>query len=95
VKTSDIVLLGLGVAAFTAAPLASQAEECEGAPSANKLSILIEGVRSSRGQMTASLYPDDKTKFLAESLACSGGSAGDKDVHLAQRAWNLWRRRLS
>lgn len=65
-KTSDIVLLGLGVAAFTAAPLASQAEECEGAPSANKLSILIEGVRSSRGQMTASLYPDDKTKFLVK-----------------------------
>lgn len=52
-----------------AAPLASHAEPCEGAPSANKLSIVIEGVRSNRGQMTASLYADDKTTFLAKNGA--------------------------
>ena len=61
-------LLGL-LAAGLAAPLASHAEECEGAPSANKLSIVIEGVRSSQGQMTASLYPDDKSVFLAKNGA--------------------------
>ena len=47
-----------------AAPLTVRAEECEGVPSANKLSIVIEGVRSNQGQMTASLYSDDKTQFL-------------------------------
>jgi uncharacterized protein (DUF2141 family) len=55
--------------AFAATPLASRAADCEGAPSANKLSILIEGVRSSQGQMTASLYPDEKTQFLAKGGA--------------------------
>ncbi len=57
------------IAAGLAAPLAGHAEECEGAPSANKLSIVIEGVRSNQGQMTASLYPDDKTTFLAKNGA--------------------------
>lgn len=52
-----------------AAPPASHAEACEGAPSANKLTIVIEGVRSTRGQITASLYPDDKSTFLAKNGA--------------------------
>jgi uncharacterized protein (DUF2141 family) len=60
-----MTVAGLVVAAITAAPLVSSAEECEGVPSANKLSIIVEGIRSSQGQMTASLYPDDKSKFLA------------------------------
>jgi len=68
-KTSSIALLGLVAAALAAAPLASHAQECEGAPSANKLSIVIEGVRSNQGQMTASLYPNDKTQFLARNGA--------------------------
>ncbi len=68
-KTSDIALFGLAAAALAAAPPASRAEDCEGAPSANKLSIVVEGVRSARGQMTASLYPDDRTQFLAKGGA--------------------------
>ena len=65
-KTSNTALFGLAAVALAAAPLQSHGEECEGAPSANKLSIIVEGVRSDHGQMTASLYPDDKTKFLAK-----------------------------
>jgi uncharacterized protein (DUF2141 family) len=65
-KITNAALLGLVSAAFSLAPLVSHADDCEGAPSENKLSIVIEGVRSSQGQMTASLYPDDKTKFLAK-----------------------------
>ncbi len=61
--------MGLAAAALAGAPLAAHAEDCEGAPSANKLSIVIEGVRSGHGQMTASLYPDDKTAFLAKNGA--------------------------
>ena len=65
-KPSNTALFGLVAAALVAAPLAGHAQTCEGAPSANKLSIVVEGVKSNRGQMTASLYPDDKTKFLAK-----------------------------
>jgi uncharacterized protein (DUF2141 family) len=68
-KTSSTAFLGLAAAALAAAPLASHAQECEGAPSGNRLSIVIEGVRSNQGQMTASLYPDDKTQFLAKNGA--------------------------
>ena len=67
-KLHKTALLALTAAGF-AAPFAGHAQDCEGAPSANKLSITIEGVRSSQGQMTASLYPDDKTKFLAKNGA--------------------------
>jgi hypothetical protein len=67
-RLTNIAVFGL-MAAGLAAPLASHAEECEGAPTANKLSIVIEGVRSNQGQMTASLYPDDKTAFLAKNGA--------------------------
>jgi uncharacterized protein (DUF2141 family) len=55
-RLTNIAVFGL-MAAGLAAPLASHAEECEGAPTANQ------------GQMTASLYPDDKTAFLAKNGA--------------------------
>ena len=54
----------LAMSALTAAPLVSHATECEGTPSATKLSIVVEGVRSNQGLMTASLYPNDKSQFL-------------------------------
>jgi uncharacterized protein (DUF2141 family) len=64
-NTTNAAFFGLVAAALVAPPLTSYAEECEGAPSANKLTIVVEGVRSSQGQVTASLYPDEKSKFLA------------------------------
>jgi len=67
--TSNTAFLGLVMTALAVAPLASHAQGCEGAPSANKLSIVIEGVRSNQGEMAASLYPNDKTQFLAKNGA--------------------------
>ncbi|HEY5107887.1 MAG TPA: DUF2141 domain-containing protein [Caulobacteraceae bacterium] len=45
-------------------PLTARAEACEGAPSAARLLVVVEGVRSDQGLMTASLYPNDRDKFL-------------------------------
>lgn len=60
---------GLMAAMLAAAPWVCHAADCEGAPTANKLTVVVEGVRSSQGVMTASLYPDDKSKFLAKNGA--------------------------
>lgn len=45
-----------------AEPALSQA--CEGQPTGTKLTIVIDGVRSDQGQMTATLYPPENGKFL-------------------------------
>ncbi|HEY5205327.1 MAG TPA: DUF2141 domain-containing protein [Roseiarcus sp.] len=50
-------------------PMVVQAEACQGARTTTKLEIVIEGVRSSRGLMTASLYPGDKSQFLIKDGA--------------------------
>lgn len=50
-------------------PVAASAQTCEGQPAANKLEIDIEGVKSSRGLMTASLYPGDPSQFLIKDGA--------------------------
>ncbi len=55
------------MAALAAAP--ARAQECEGAPGPARLNILVEGVNSDRGLMTASLYPGDKTQFLIKNGA--------------------------
>jgi uncharacterized protein (DUF2141 family) len=62
-------LVGLALAALAGAPIALHAEDCEGAPSANKLTLVVEGVRSNKGLMAASLYPDDKSQFLVSNGA--------------------------
>jgi uncharacterized protein (DUF2141 family) len=49
---------------LTLAPAAARGEECEGAPSAARLFVIVEGVRSDRGLMTASLYPNVRRQFL-------------------------------
>jgi uncharacterized protein (DUF2141 family) len=46
---------------------AAQGQECEGKPGEARLSIVVEGVRSSHGLMTATLYPDDKSRFLVRN----------------------------
>ena len=45
------------------------AQTCEGTPSDNKLSIIVEGISSDKGQITSTLYPNDQAKFLV-----AGGS---------------------
>ncbi len=53
------LLIGLLVA-----PLTARAEACQGAPSAARLLVVVDAVRSDQGLMTASLYPNDRSKFL-------------------------------
>jgi len=60
---------GLGLSA------AARAQDCEGTPSGAKLNILIENVRSTKGQMTASVYPGDKSQFLVANGALKVWSA--------------------
>src|SRR5471030_3006329 len=48
---------------------AAHAQACEGAPGAAKISIVIAGVASAKGLMTASLYPGDKSQFLIKDGA--------------------------
>ncbi len=54
---------------LTLAGGAAHAQACEGTPSGNRLTIVVDGVTSAKGQMTGTLYPDDKSKFLV-----AGGS---------------------
>jgi uncharacterized protein (DUF2141 family) len=50
------MLLGAGAPAL--------AQRCEGQPSATKLEIVVDGVRTERGLMTATVYPPEAGKFL-------------------------------
>jgi uncharacterized protein (DUF2141 family) len=59
----------LALSILALAPTLGHAADCEGTPSDAKLTIFVEGVRSGRGLMTASLYPDDKSQFLAKNGA--------------------------
>lgn len=47
----------------------ARAQDCEGTPGGAKLNVVIEGVHSAKGQMTASLYPGDKSRFLVKDGA--------------------------
>src|ERR1700722_10011978 len=51
------------------APALVHAAGCQGAPTATKLEISIDNVRSSRGLMTATLYPGDPNRFLVKNGA--------------------------
>lgn len=46
-----------------------QARACEGTPTPARLEVDIEGVRSSAGQMTGSIYPGDSSQFLKKDGA--------------------------
>ena len=50
-------------------PAAARAGDCEGAPSTARLNIVVEGVRSNQGWMTASLYPNDRSQYLVANGA--------------------------
>jgi len=57
------------LAALALAPFGAHAQDCQGVPGAAKLSIVVEGIRSNKGLMTASLYPGDKSQFLIKNGA--------------------------
>jgi uncharacterized protein (DUF2141 family) len=62
-----ILLLGaaLDLAAASAPPAASGAHDCTGHPSATRLFVRVEGVRSGEGLIAVTLYADDPRRFLA------------------------------
>ncbi|MGI8842030.1 MAG: DUF2141 domain-containing protein [Caulobacteraceae bacterium] len=68
-KACSIAAAGAAWVGFALSPALASAEDCQGAPTAAKLSVVVEGVRSDRGLMTASLYPDDKSQFLIKDGA--------------------------
>jgi uncharacterized protein (DUF2141 family) len=59
IKAPLVAGVGLMLANAVAA-----APACEGTPSDTSLHIVIDGVRSDAGLMTATLYADDETHFL-------------------------------
>ena len=61
------VILGLYVGLLSAVPAHAQ-DTCEGARYATsaKLSVQVTGVRSAKGEVALTLYPDDKRRFLAK-----------------------------
>ncbi len=54
----------LVAAGLAAAPAAAQ-EACTGTPSATRLFVTVENVRSAQGLVAVTLYPDDSSRFLA------------------------------
>ncbi len=60
------VAAGLAACAIASSALA---QECENAPTGTRLHIVIDNVRSGRGEMSASVYPDDPSVFLRKDGA--------------------------
>jgi len=62
-----LATIALAVGGAVAAP-AVAAEDCEGvrSPNSTKLSIQVTGVRSTKGEVALTLYPDDRRRFLAK-----------------------------
>ncbi|MGH7022154.1 MAG: DUF2141 domain-containing protein [Caulobacteraceae bacterium] len=50
-------------------PALAQSAPCQGPQTSARLDIVIEGVKSSKGLMTGSLYPGDKSQFLIKNGA--------------------------
>ena len=53
-----------GLLALMAGPAAAAATACEGAPTDVKLNVVVDGVRSNSGFVTATLYANDEAHYL-------------------------------
>jgi uncharacterized protein (DUF2141 family) len=51
--------------AFGLAATPALAAECAGEPSSTKLTVHVSGLRSAKGLMAVTLYPDESRRFLA------------------------------
>ena len=62
-----LILLGGVAAAAAVAQPSFAADACDGTPGAGKvkLTTIAEGVRNAAGEVAFTLYPDDKSRFLA------------------------------
>jgi uncharacterized protein (DUF2141 family) len=59
----NFTLLAAGLLALGAA-VPALADDCVGEPGAARLRVIVEGVHTGEGTMTATLYPDAQGKFL-------------------------------
>jgi uncharacterized protein (DUF2141 family) len=65
---SASVFAGLGlvsVLAIAGQAQAAGAEVCQGRASGTKLTVQVSGVRTAKGEMAITVYPDDELRFLA------------------------------
>lgn len=59
-----LAIAALGILGGAAVAAAAHAQDCDGAPTDTKLVVQVDGVRSSKGLMAVTLYPDDPDRFL-------------------------------
>src|SRR5579859_4296637 len=65
IRTFTAAAGALSLATLAMAPVAARSQaNCQGDPSDTKLHVIVQGVRSDEGVMTATLYGDDPVKFL-------------------------------
>jgi uncharacterized protein (DUF2141 family) len=64
-KARTGLIAGAFAGLLAAGAPAVAAEACAGRPSANRLTVQVNGVRASQGQVAVTLYPDDSKRFLA------------------------------
>lgn len=67
-RTAAIAVLGALLGGLALAVPASAADGCTGAhaPGTVKLTVAVNGVRSPRGEVAVTVYPDEKRRFLAK-----------------------------
>jgi len=63
---SNLARAALRLLAFAAAAGPAAAQDCTGTPSATRLFVDVDNVRSSQGLIAVTLYTDDRRKFLAK-----------------------------
>ncbi len=56
------LMVGLTAGAFAAVPVAAQS--CHGVPTGVRVMLTVDGVRSSKGQVTAVVFGDDPARYL-------------------------------
>jgi len=56
-------------ALYVGAAATASAQECQNAPTGTRLTIVIDDVRDTKGEMSASVYPGDPSQFLRKNGA--------------------------
>ena len=65
ITTHRVRAVAATLAVLAAVPAVGRAQtSCQGEPSGAKLHMVVEGLRSDKGVMTATIYGDDPAKFL-------------------------------
>lgn len=71
-------------------PALGHAQSCQGEPTANRLDVEIEGVRSAKGLMNATLYAGDPAQFLKKNGAVKVWTAPAASPVTHMCIWLKW-----